>query len=85
MAILSVRYRVTVYCNVDTRTGEILSVTEDGDSIRLDTLPADDHSPAALVACGVVEDEHGRAVAKRMAKRAFDIAENADEWPAWDR
>lgn len=94
--VVSVRYRVTVYADVDLDTGEIVRVIENDESIRLDSdqrLISFELMPlqSAEVAAEVVEAAFGPDagpypvdITPEIAREAVELAESL-VWPAWER
>ncbi len=80
--IVSVRYRVTAYVDVDLDRGEIVAVFLDDESPR-----PDEHRDASdLVEPAYAADGRPYAVdiTPELAARALAIAED-DTWPEWGR
>ena len=90
--VVSVRYRVCIYADVDLHSGEIIRVIEDDESVRLDddavAWRGGSDSERTLY---VVEHAYGPdakpypvSITSELAARAIEIADSAT-WPEWER
>jgi hypothetical protein len=67
--IAEVGYTVEVWCKVDLDSGEVLRVSEQVDGIT---------------ATGEVNATDGEPLTESEKAEALKIAEDSDEWPAWE-
>jgi len=96
--VLNVRYRVTVYAEVDLDAGEVTRVSEDVESIRLDLdqprpsrmpwqVQQDDRNLGDAIEPSYgpngEESPFDGEITPEIAARALDIAKGAT-WPMWE-
>jgi hypothetical protein len=68
--IAEVGYSVEVWAEVDLDTGAVVRVVQQGDSI---------------FGTGEVNATEGEPLTEAERERAQQIADDSDEWPAWER
>jgi len=88
--VVSVRYRICLYADVDLDSGEVVQVIEDDESIRLDVGAVHSDASSDEITLAVVEEAYqpdGKpyrvTITPEIARHARAVAERA-VWPEWE-